>query len=762
MQFLTISSRQAVDRRRHTGLRAGLFAIVAIGAPFMADLSFGQQAAAGQDTAAPQAESLGEVVVTARRQTERERDVPITIVALNADQLRVAGVTDMRDLGTAVPGLAISGTGAFFEPSLRGVSGSLTEPGGNSPIATYVDGVYQPNLAGEFFDLPDVANVEVLKGPQGTLFGRNATAGAITITTADPSFTPSGTVSVADGIYFGGTARTSNDVTTKLKVTGPLFGDVLAGSFAGFYQKVPGYLTNDQTGTETGNIESYSFRAKLMYVPSDYLKFVLTGYNAVLFDDANAAVAAYRGVTVGKFYPGAIVPDLPYHVASELRDGVSSVDTHQSGGSLRAEWRIPGAGTITSLSSFTKVFSFYLAEVDGTYSPACVAVFSCITPYLVDYGPNNTIQQELTFSSEKFGPTKFVAGLFFYRDSAAYGSAVNPPLNSAGNLTGAPAPYYNASNVTTHAAAAFGEANTDITESLHLTTGLRFSWERQKGEGNVLGGPIFGFGNEPLWTSWTPRVSLRYDINQKLNVYATYSQGFKSGVLDAISLTQDVAQPEKLYSYEIGAKYGSENVILNASVFYYDYKNFQVQFQLPDAASVIGNAPKATLYGLDLDGTFRLPYGYQVRAAGSWLPRATYDTLDNAIDYETPINPVTGLRQVSLDVSGQRMLRAPRFTGNVTLNYTHPLAAGTFDANGVLYQSTSYAYDYLNNIQSSFYVTLGGSIGFRPTDSGFHYRLWVKNATNRERIQAETTSAEANTVVYSPPREVGITLDYAF
>jgi len=297
---------------------------------------------------------------------------------------------------------------------------------------------------------------------------------------------------------------------------------------------------------------------------------------------------------------------------------------------------------------------------------------------------------------------------------------------------------------------------------LHLTTGVRFSWEKQLGIGNTLGGPNIEFGNDPLWTAWTPRVSLRYDINPNVNVYATYSEGFKSGVLDAISITQDVAQPEKLKSYEIGTKFGSENMVLNAAFFYYDYKNFQVQFQLPDGASVIGNAQKATLYGLDFDGTFRLPYGYQVRAGGSWLPHAVYNSLENAIDYTSPLDPVTGLRQVSLNVSGSRMLRAPRFTGNATVTYTNSTSAGTFDANGVLYQSTSYAYDYLNNIESSYFVTLGGSIGFKPLDSGFHYSLWVKNATNRARIQAETTSAEANTVVYSPPREVGITAEYSF
>ncbi len=224
--------------------------------------------------------SLGEVVVTARRQSERARDVPITIATQTAEQLVNAGVTDTRELGTAVPGLVISAQGAYFQPSLRGVSGSLVQVGAGNPVAVYLDGIYQPNLIGDLFDLPDVQRVEVLKGPQGTLFGRNASAGAISVYTKDPTFTPSGSISVGDGVYFGGSAHTSNDFTTKLNLSGPLIGNVLAGSISGYYDNVPGYMTDERTGDATGDIVSYVYRGKLLFTPTDDLKFVLTAFRS--------------------------------------------------------------------------------------------------------------------------------------------------------------------------------------------------------------------------------------------------------------------------------------------------------------------------------------------------------------------------------------------------------------------------------------------------------------------------------------------------
>ncbi len=319
-------------------------------------------------------------------------------------------------------------------------------------------------------------------------------------------------------------------------------------------------------------------------------------------------MAAYRGVTVASLYPGAIIPNEPWHIAGELKNSVGTVATAQSGVSLRAEWDT-GYGTLSSLTGYTYVSSLYLAEVDGAYAPACVATFACITPYLVKYGPDRTVQEELTFSSRQMGRVKFVAGLFFYHDDADYGTAVNPPLDPSGIPNGEPAPYFTSANDTTKAYAAFGEANTDITDELHLTTGIRYSWEEQDASGSMLGGPTSDVGGRPHWTSWTPRVSIRYDLNDNANVYATWSKGFKSGVLDTISLTQNVAQPETLNSYEIGSKFGSADMSLDISIFYYDYKDLQVQFLTPQASTVIGNAEKSTLYGLDLDGTFRLGRG---------------------------------------------------------------------------------------------------------------------------------------------------------
>jgi iron complex outermembrane recepter protein len=730
-----------------------------LGTSLYAPLSGAQQQqapAASSDT-----ESLGEVIVTARRQSERLVDVPISITVDTGQELTIAGVEDMRDLYVAVPGLAISTQGAYFQPSLRGISGNLVQVGAANPVAVYIDGIYQPNLLGNLFDLPDVERIETLKGPQGTLFGRNASAGAISVYTKDPSFTPSLTVSGGDGVYFGNDVHTSNDYTAKIDATGPLIDNKLAASVSGYYDDVPGYLTNQQTGQGTGLIQSYVYRGKLLFTPTDNLKILLMGFHSQNNDNADTPYEPYQGLTVGKLYPGAVVPSLPWHAASELRNGVSPVSISQTGESLRVEYNLGNLGTLTSLTGFTIVRTIYMQDVDGTYSPACVAVFACITPYLVKYGPDDTFQQELTYNSPKLGPTSFVAGIFYYHDWADYGTEVNPPLTPGGVLTGAQAGYFTKANDTTKAFAVYGEANTDITSALHLITGIRYSYEKQVAYGAIDTGAAQDIGGQPSWNAWTPRASLRYDTTANSDVYFTFSEGFKSGVIDTISLTQAVAQPEKLYSYEVGAKYGSSNFSGDVAFFYYDYRNQQVQFLNPDAATLIGNAAKSTLYGLDFDGTARLADGFQVRIGGSWLPHAVYNTLNNAIDYSVPLTPA-GLQQVVFNASGSRMLRAPVFTGNLTPTYTRDTDAGRFDSSLIIYTSSEFFYDYLHTMKSVGYVSFGTNIGFKPTGTNFRFSVWGKNLTNRIHVEGNTLSGEADIVEYSPPREVGITAEYKF
>ena len=732
-----------------------LTTILAAGPAVAQEQAPAQQAPAA--AAAPVAQ-FGDIVVTAQRRSERLHDVPLTVTAQTGQDLARAGVTSLRELNVAVPGLQMAGQGPYTQAVVRGVSTSIVGAGAESPIATYLDGVYLPNQAGNAFDLPDIERVEVLKGPQGTLFGRNATGGAISIHTLDPSFKTSGMIGISDGVFAGNDVHTSNEVSLKGFINVPVVNDVLAASVAGYYDNGDGYLTNERTGKGTGRFRTYLVRGKVLFKPTDTLKIVATGYYTKKYDATGAAVEAYRGNTVAAEYPGAIIPTDPWHNASELSRGVETLNTVTKGGSLHIDWTLGEAGTLSSLTAYTYVNAHILAEVDGAYSPNCVATFACITPYGVTYGPTKTFQQELTFTSRKFGIFSLTAGAFIYHDSADYGTSVNPPLDADGHVSG-PAGYFTSAHVGTRAYAGFGELNTDISSRLHLITGIRYNWEHKEGSGSVSGGPAFDVGGSPTAHAWTPRVSVRYDLSRDLNVYATYSKGFKSAVLNTVALTQDVAKPEKLDSYEVGIKYASRNTNISLSGFYYDYKNLQVQF-FQDVATILGNA-SARLYGLDFDGSTRLTSDFSVRLAGSWLPHAKYRSFVDGVAFALPQTPA-GMTQVTVDASGNRLLRAPKFSGNATLTYNHDLGRGTLDGNVTLYYSSSYHWELLDRVNTRQYVTLGANIGYTPAGTKLRFSIWGKNLTNKAYVTGTTLSAEADTVVWGAPRQMGVSAEYRF
>jgi iron complex outermembrane receptor protein len=707
---------------------------------------------------APPTES-GEILVTAQRRSERLRDVPITMIAQTGADLARANVTGMRDLAIAVPGLALVGSGPYLQPVIRGVTTQIVGVGTESPIAIYLDGVYLPSQVNSAFDLPDVERIEVLKGPQGTLFGRNATGGAIVIHTLEPSFHTGGTASVSAGIYAGSGARSAGDYTAKGTLNVPIVDDKIAASISGYYNHIGSYLTDDRSGGKTGRVNSYAVRGKVLIKPTDNLKILFSAYYNNKKDSIDAATAAYRNVTVATQFPDAIVPQKPWHVASEIAGSTAFVNTVGKGASIKADLEIGDAGTLTSLTAYSYSNAFVEAEVDGSYSPKCVATFTCITPYEFGYGPSRTWQQEVTFASKKFGIFRLTTGAFYYHDNSDFNAQVNTPLDSQGHATG-PAPFFDAANAKTTAYAGFGEMNADVTDRLHLIAGLRYSWERKVGSGSILGSSTFDLGGRPSWGSWTPRLSIRYDVSRSLNVYATYSKGFKSGVINTVAVSNDVAAPETLNSYEVGMKYGDRLLNFSASAYYYDYKNLQQEF-LQGITTVIGNAAASRMYGVDFDGSIKLSEGLHLRAGGSWLPYAKYKSYLSGIGYALPVT-AAGLAQVDVDASGHRMLRTPRFTGNASISYETKLNSGKFDASMNVYTSSSYGWELLNRVRTNGYVTLGAQAGWTPDSLPVRFSVWAKNLTNEKHIATTTLSAEADLVVYTPPRVIGLSADCKF
>jgi iron complex outermembrane recepter protein len=710
--------------------------------------------------------SLQEVVVTAQRRAELSKDVPVTMTVLSASELEKSGITNTRDLTTVVPGLVFTGLGVAAQPSIRGVSASVSTPGAPGPVAIYVDGIYQSSQIGNYLDLPDAERIEVLKGPQGTLYGRNATAGAILITTRGPSYTPTGTISIADGALFGGSANTANHFQSNVFLAGPILDHKLAGSVSASFEDMPGFMTDDMDGSRTGKIQSFQVRGKLQYDPTEDLRILLAGSYSSRRDDTT--FASYPLLSVGSQYPGAVLPTQPWHVTSEL-GGASYQKTTGDDVSLTIDWTQPGVGTWTSRTGYTEVQPLVNGDVDASYSPACIAAYVCITPY-ADWQPDYTFQQELSYASVKWGRFSFIGGLMYLHDSEVAFYNVNPAITHVPINTSGPYGYYVWQEVvTTNASSAYLEGTYDLSDKLSAIVGGRYSFETKDEWARQA---VFTFayptgpftplppGGAPDDHAFTPKVALRYALTPESNLFAAYNRGFKSGVLTALSMTAPPAKPETINSYEVGFKHAGERYSLDASAFYFDYSDMQVQF-FDGLSTFTKNAASAKSYGFDLSGVARVTEDWRLNASLSWIPYAKYEDFPNGVDFAPPLTPA-GLQQIVVDASGTRLLRDPKFTASLTADYQTSTSLGRLDASLTGYYSSAYNWDLLGRVQTDAYATLAGQLSLTPTHTSVQLSLYGKNLTNKTVIVSESTTAQGDTAAFMQPREVGLRATYTF
>jgi iron complex outermembrane receptor protein len=700
--------------------------------------------ACAQQASEPEAQGLDEIVVTAQRREERLQDVPFTVTALSAESLAVSGVVAVPDLPEIVPGLTWSGQGAWAQPSLRGVSTTVASPGSGSPIAIYLDGVYQPQQLSTIVDLPDVTSIEVLKGPQGTLFGRNATGGAILINTVEPSFRPEGQFEAQTGFYSGGQSDTAVHVLAKGSLSGPIISDLLAGSISAYANYTPGYIRDIQDGDRLGSINSDVVRGKLLLTPDDHTSILATAYYGRREDHTAEAAEPVNGVTVAAKYPGAIVPTAPW-TGAYYSPAEPDFQLGNFGSSLRVSERFDGAGTLTSTTGYNRYTPEVHTPGEMAYSPACYAAFACY-----DYDtrvPEVALSEELLFTSEQLGRLHFVSGVYGFYDKGQEGDRVDEGVLFSAD-----------SRIYTRSIAVFAEGNYNLTDALTGVVGLRFNHETKVAESRFGAGAFENFANAS-WNGTTPRVSLQYKLTNTINTYATFSEGFKGGVVATQFTTAPPANPEKLYSYEMGAKYAEHDRSLNAAIFYYKYKDMQQEYDY-GLVSAPANAASATIYGLDLDGAAKLTDDFQLRSSIEWLPTARFDSYPAAIAFTFPLGPF-GLTTVSpYNANGSRLFIAPVFVANLTPEFTKSLTAGVVDASANLYFSSAYRFEVTGRVQQGSYATLNLRAGLSPASlPKVRFGIYARNLTNRAYYSGALLSAEADSTFYAPPREIGLSFN---
>lgn len=694
--------------------------------------------AAEADQAAPAA-NPGDIVVTAQRRSERQVDVPLSLSVLSDKSLAAAGVSGVQAIAQITPGLQYSQTGVLTQPTIRGIGTTGTNVGDSANVATYVDGVYQATMLGGLFELNNIDRIEVLKGPQGTLFGRNATGGAIQIYTREPQ--------AQTAVEASGGFGSFNDRWIKAYVTGGS-GD-LSANIAGVYRQDDGYVYDLNRQTTVGAHKTMNLVGKIKWEPSNQTKVILAGNVAELIDNSVLTPYFVRNNSRSAFRD----PARPY--ARTPRTTALSLDplnkVHQSGVSLTAQ-HDTGAVTLKSVTSYQHVSFRNLTDLDGGPLPIQKIFYRNIS---------DSYSEEITIASSGTRRFNWVGGLFLFRDDSDQPDYI---INDAPLLR---------SSVLTKALGVFGELTFQVTDKLSLIGGLRYSTEEKKLTSEGLAPQTAVFVLDENWDSFTPRVSARYAISDRVNVYATFSQGFKSGAYNSSTPPSSLAaiaavSPEEVTAYEGGLKIARNGINFNAAVYHYDYTNIQVSSFVAGAATTrLQNAASAKITGIDGDLSVVVSDNLRLTASAAYT-HARYRDFNGAIALlpSATINPVNGATdgnvQSNVVASGNSMVRQPDYTFSLGANYTLPVGASKVELSGNTYFNGSFYWDAANTQKEPAYnVTNLRATWVWPGDN-VRVSLIGTNVFNSKYNQAMAIATAGSRGVLARPASIAGELQVRF
>jgi iron complex outermembrane receptor protein len=739
----------------------------------------GASGAQAQDANAPSVEG-GEIIVTAQRRAQNLQDVPLAITVFSAEQTEDLGIKSVSDIARFTPNLNIRNTigDALPTVSIRGVgsvAGDINDATSTPSAAFHVDEVYlgSPALLG--FQLFDVEQIEVLKGPQGTLFGRNTTAGTLNIRSARPSST------------FGAQAQLGYDSFNVFTASGYLTGaltDTLSGRIAATYSKGDTYYRRPDGSHDEG---------------PDRLAARL------LLDWRLGQASVLLNLHGGQDRSGVIRPHLIGYMgagcnfrATGVQDPVNCVDgvgdpTYRNrytvngsrtdgykidnyGGSVRAE--IPfGDVNFVSITAYENLDAFIPEEGD---SSNIVGFF--------EYNEHAKVEQysqEFRLSAQpNWGA--WTAGLFAFReevDTITNNYLFGGPLSDPGSES--------VSQQTTTSFAAFGQIEYKLTEKLELVTGLRATMEKKDYafEGSL--GDFFGglIGLDPSvpfydparqryivvpqidasknWENLSGTLGLNYKVSPDLTLYVNARSGYKSGAYAGSafgdpSAIGTPAKPEKLYAYEAGVKsmLADRKLRLNASFFYYDYSDLQVRSTVVVSGQpilAINNAEEARVYGLDADLNWTATDHLTIFAALG-LSDAEF----------TKFSTIEPPALTSFDRSGQRLPNAPRVTATAGAKLTVPLAGGELSLLGTAAYRSQTLFSYLTdrqldrNFRTGENTKFNARVSWSDAAEKVEIAAYIDNITN-EAVPYQMFDGLDSAVEYlEPPQRVGVNLTYRY
>jgi iron complex outermembrane receptor protein len=753
-------SRSALDAPREDNMidfisrRGWLLAGVAV----IAGAGLGGSAIAQEKAAAADGSLLEEITVTARKRSENLQDTPVAITAVSAAAIERKGMTQITDLTASTPSLTLQGSAPLSGNSsaavvfMRGI-GQIdftisTDPG----VGVYVDGVYVARSAGAVLDLVDVERIEVLRGPQGTLFGRNTIGGAINV------------VSQAPASEFGGFVTGTIGSSERRQLQGAIdlpISDTFHTKFSGLYHRREGYVTRLQTGEKLGDDDSLSGRAQFEWRPNAV-------FEAELSIDATKKREAQAGVVPlaidGTAFPLAFLENARiiggscaaspntslgcFGSAWETHDPYTTnatrptrSDANTFGAGLTLNWALDRVN-IKSITAYRTMDAAFSRDTDNT-------------PFNFLYSDISQNQkqfsQELQFTGRAFNDRlKWLGGLYYFRETAFENYISAGDVNGAQGLNDTKNSNY----------AIFGEATYDLTPRLHLTAGLRYTDEtkRFRTDAKIISGIRSPIGTRIVAdTSWnqrtykeaSPRFTLAYDATDDLMAYVTYSKGFKSGGFNArySSPVPNLISfdPEFATLYETGLKYQTpqRNLRLNLAAFRTDYSNVQTEYSVPGVLGALtGNAAAAKIDGVELEANWIPVAKLEIDGTVSWLD-ARY----------TESTPATiGVR------AGNKLPLTPKWSASLSASYPFDLGAGGTLTPRVDASYRSAVYNTADNariVHQDGYGVINGAVAWEPIKGDLTLTLGGRNLTDERYLLTATYSDAAGLAegTYARPRE---------
>lgn len=716
--------------------------------------------------------TLEEIQVTARRRSESLQDVPIAVTAFSAETLALRGASDITDIAQVAPSVTLEpsrATNSTLTAFIRGVGQQDPLAGFEQGVALYMDDVYLARPQGALLDIYDVERIEILRGPQGTLYGRNAVGGAIKYVTKRLADEPAGSLKLSYGSY--------NQIDAVAKVSTPLGDKVRIGGTVASLNR-DGFGENLTTGEEHYNKKIMATRLSLEFLPSDNVFIrVAADYtnddsNAVAGHRVNTAAISGNAVLVDKYDTEA---GATQNASTGGINGNNEVTSKGIHGSI--EWQASDTITLKSITAYREDYTESVIDFDSLP----VDDFDAPVKY-----ENDQFSQEfqLQYNSDKLN------GVFgFYYLNASASNDFDVVLGQLGRSAfGSELVAFTGGEVDTKAWSLFADLTYDVSEKFSVSVGGRYTHDKRTADifrGTYLGqgSPFFGndaavflsassdFESERTFKDFSPRLTLDYDLSDDAKVYAGFSRGFKAGSFDprGANITSPEVEngfdAETLDSYEAGIKatWWDGRARTNIAIFYSEYKDMQIPGSLPidtDGDGVndgfvgtVTNAGKAEIKGIEFEGEFLLSESLTLQTSLNILDADIKEWLLNGAN-----------------IADQREVQnTPEFMSYVGLSYAMELGNGTLNFNGNWSHKSSIVQfeTPVPEIDQEAYDIANASIVYVAEDNAWSFGVHGKNLLDTRYKTAgynfPTLGLENNiTTFYGPPLTVTASFTYNF